>query len=179
MRIIAGEKKGTILFGPTTDKIRPTTDRAKESLFNIINYKIKNSSFLDLYGGTGAISLEAKSRGAKEVYIVDKEVQSLKTIKQNMNKTKLKLNIVQSDVEKFLKCNTQKYEIIFMDPPFMLLDKDIKKNIELIKQNKILKPSGTLIVERATKQENKELYQEYNCKIKKYGNVSFIIMENL
>ncbi len=177
MRIIAGTKKRTSLYGPNVDKIRPTTDRAKESLFNILNLKVKNSIFLDLFAGTGSISLEAKSRDAKEVYAVDKLNDSINLINKNKDKTKLDINIIKQDVILFLNSSKKSFDIIFMDPPFKINDEDILNMIDIIYEKNLLKEDGILVIERASNKKNEETFSKYeNMEIRKYGKVSFIIL---
>ncbi len=177
MRIIAGTKKRTNLYGPNVDKIRPTTDRAKESLFNILNLKVKNSIFLDLFAGTGSISLEAKSRGAKEVYTVDKLEESISLIKKNKDKTKLEINVIKKDVLVYLNSEKKDYDIIFMDPPFKITDEEILNMIDIIYEKNLLKEDGILIIERESNKKNEETFSKYeNIEVRKYGKVSFIIL---
>ncbi len=177
MRIIGGMKKRTLLYGPKVDKIRPTTDRAKEALFNLLNLKVNNSTFLDLFSGTGSVSLEAKSRGSKLVYSVDKLDESIKLIQKNKEKTNLDINIVKSDVILFLKSTKKTFDIIFMDPPFKLGDEKIIDLIDLIYKKDILNKNGILVIERETDKKNKEIFSKYeNVDIRKYGKVSFIIL---
>ncbi len=177
MRIIAGTKKRTSLYGPNVDKIRPTTDRAKESLFNILNLKVKNSIFLDLFAGTGSISLEAKSRDAKEVYAVDKLNDSINLINKNKDKTKLDINVIKQDVVLFLNSSKKGFDIIFMDPPFKIKDEDILNMIDIIYEKNLLKEDGILVIERESNKKNEETFSKYeNMEIRKYGKVSFIIL---
>ncbi len=177
MRIIAGTKKRTSLYGPNVDKIRPTTDRAKESLFNILNLKVKNSIFLDLFAGTGSIALEAQSRGAKEVYAVDKLNDSIALINKNKEKTKLDINVIKQDVILFLNSTSKNYDIIFMDPPFKISDEYILNIIDIIYEKNLLKEDGILVIERASNKKNEETFSKYeNMEIRKYGKVSFIIL---
>ncbi len=177
MRIIAGTKKRTSLYGPNVDKIRPTTDRAKESLFNILNLKVKNSIFLDLFAGTGSISLEAKSRDAKEVYAVDKLNDSINLINKNKDKTKLDINVIKQDVVLFLNSSKKGFDIIFMDPPFKIKDEDILNMIDIIYERNLLKEDGILVIERESNKKNEETFSKYeNMEIRKYGKVSFIIL---
>ncbi|MFV0288079.1 MAG: 16S rRNA (guanine(966)-N(2))-methyltransferase RsmD [Mycoplasmatales bacterium] len=178
MRIISGTQKRTLLYEPKTKNIRPTTDRAKEALFNLIGLKVQNSVFIDLFSGTGAIALEAKSRGAKEVYAIDKALESIELIQKNSQKSKLKLNIIKNDVLTFLKNCQVQANIIFLDAPFNVEDNKIIQIIDIILVQEILKVDGTLIIERQSKKENEEIFSKYkNIRIKKYGKISFIIME--
>ncbi len=178
MRIISGSKRGTKLYGPDEYKIRPTTDRSKESLFNIINQRIYNSNFLDLFAGTGAIGLEAKSRGAECVICVDKLQESINIIKENVNKTKLEVCVQKSDVETFIKKTNIKFDIIFLDPPYLYTNEYVSEVIDLIFQRELLKEDGMIIIEREYRKENEELFSMYDfVDIRKYGKVSFIFIK--
>ena len=138
MRIISGKYRGKKLISPKNDDIRPTTDKAKESLFNIIQSYIYDSKFLDLFSGSGAISLEAFSRGASDVTLVEKNKSSIDIIKSN-------IKLEQLDVISFLKKTNKKYDIIFADPPYKY-DK-INEMIDIIAQKNILLDNGVLIIE--------------------------------
>lgn len=102
------------------DNIRPTTDRVKESLFNIIQNEIEDAKVLDLFSGTGNLGLEALSRGAKEVVFVEKSKKSIEILKKNLEKLKIKdgYQIIQKDVLSYLKTSSDAFDIIFADPPF-------------------------------------------------------------
>jgi 16S rRNA (guanine(966)-N(2))-methyltransferase RsmD len=156
-------------------KARPTTDRAKESLFNILNNQIDFSDIivLDLFGGTGGISYEFASRGCEKITIVEKNYNHVKYIKSNSNEFNFGFNIVKADVFKFLKNSIQKYDIIFADPPFdMLSIEDIPK---LIFENNLLKESGMLILEHSDLFDFK---QDLKPKITRhYGKVCFSFFE--
>lgn len=120
MRIIAGKYKGHHLVSFQADNIRPTTDRVKESLFNIIQNEIEGAKVLDLFSGTGSLGLEALSRGAAEVIFVEKSKKSIEILKKNLEKLKIKdgYRIIQKDVLSFLKSNPDAFDLIFADPPF-------------------------------------------------------------
>jgi 16S rRNA (guanine966-N2)-methyltransferase len=120
MRIIAGKYKGHHLVSFQADHIRPTTDRVKESLFNIIQSHVEDAKVLDLFSGTGNLGLEALSRGAREVTFVEKNKKSIEILRKNIEKLKVSENykIIQKDALSFLKTSTEPYDIIFADPPF-------------------------------------------------------------
>ena len=120
MRIIAGKYKGLKLNEFEFDNIRPTIDRVRESIFNKIQFNIVGSTVLDLFGGTGAVSLEFLSRGAEKVITVDNNKNSIKLIKQNFGKAKAGLNLFEMSFEDALKKfkGIYKFDIIFLDPPF-------------------------------------------------------------
>ncbi|VAX25946.1 16S rRNA (guanine(966)-N(2))-methyltransferase [hydrothermal vent metagenome] len=124
MRIIGGSFKGTVLYGPGKNAaIRPTSDKVREALFNIIGSRIVGASFLDLFGGTGAVGFEALSRGAAEVTIV--EAGSIDLIRKNTVKLKIpasgQLQVIKNDVFKALKVMEKRgemFDFIFADPPW-------------------------------------------------------------
>ncbi|QUH27420.1 16S rRNA (guanine(966)-N(2))-methyltransferase RsmD [Vallitalea guaymasensis] len=150
MRVIAGKARRINLITPKGLDVRPTTDRTKETLFNIINVDVYDSRFLDLFSGSGAIGIEALSRGAGSAAFVEKSIDSLKCIKDNLEKTKLsdmakiyKIDVIHA-LNKFYT-NNEKFDIIFMDPPY---DKGWEsKVISLIEQNDLLDRDGMIICE--------------------------------
>ena len=147
MRIISGKYRGRHIQAPKSLNLRPTTDLAKESLFNILNNRIyfEEVKVLDLFAGTGNISYEFVSRGCVDVTCVEQNYRSIKFIKEIKNLLQLDaLKIVQSDVLLFLK-HASKYDIIFADPPY-----DFGKYpelVELIIEKNILNEEGLLIIE--------------------------------
>ncbi len=121
MRIISGKYKGLHLVSFQAGHIRPTTDRVKESQFNILQNSIEDARVLDLFSGTGSLGLEAMSRGAKEVVFVDKNSKSIAILEKNIAKLKISEphQVVQKDVLSFLKSfQGEPFDIIFIDPPF-------------------------------------------------------------
>lgn len=121
MRIISGKYKGHQLVSFSADHIRPTTDRVKESLFNMIQGSIEGARVLDLFSGTGNLGLEALSRGAQSVLFVEKNRKSIQILEKNIAKLKVDedYRILQKDVISFLKSyEGEPFDIIFADPPF-------------------------------------------------------------
>jgi 16S rRNA (guanine966-N2)-methyltransferase len=121
MRIIAGKYKGHQLVSFQADHIRPTTDRVKESLFNMIQGYVDGARVLDLFSGTGNLGLEALSRGASEVTFVEKNKKSIEILKKNISKLKIEeeFEIFQKDVLTYLSAyEGEPFDIIFADPPF-------------------------------------------------------------
>lgn len=147
MNIISGLYKGKNLYSLNTMDIRPTTNRVKEALFNILQNEVYNCDFLDLFGGIGSIACEATSRGAKTVTCVDNMIDSIKTIKKNNALVENKINIVKSDVINFLNNSNQQYDIIFMDPPYKLDIEELKKINKIIFESKLLRENGYLVIE--------------------------------
>ena len=118
MRIISGEYKNRKLVAPKDLKIRPTMDRTKEALFNIINHNIYDKSFLDLFAGSGSISCEAISRGASYVVCVDNNKEAIRIINENNKIVDNKISIINADVVNFIKTTTSSFDYIFVDPPY-------------------------------------------------------------
>lgn len=181
MRIISGTAKGTKLHTLEGTTTRPTLDRIKEPLFSIIQTQINEKScVLDLFAGSGALGLEALSRGAKKAYLCDKSYEAIKIIKKNVEKTHLqeKAIILNKDYKKcieFLK--EEKIDLIFIDPPYKLdiAVKAVKQIIEL----DILSKQGLIIIE--TDDEKRELKELEDIKVnvndlRTYGRVKLLFL---
>jgi 16S rRNA (guanine(966)-N(2))-methyltransferase RsmD len=135
MRIITGKHRGRKIISPTHEGVRPTTDRIKENLFNIIRDYIPDSTCLDLFAGTGGLGFECISRGAGKVYFVDSSKDSIKNIKQTAISLKENPYIILSDYNvalKNMKNQGVKFDIVFIDPPYnsMLAEFAINKLAE-------------------------------------------------
>lgn len=175
MRIIGGIHKGKVLKVAKGLPVRPTTDFAKEALFNILENKLNISSLkvLDLFSGTGHISLEFASRGCSDVTAIDKHYACVSFLKQISKELMLPVVTVKSDVFAFLKNCSTKYDLIFADPPY-----DLENIIEihsLITENKLMIENGLLIIEHGAKTKLHEL--NYFKQHRKYGNVNFSFFE--
>ncbi len=153
-RVVTGRFRGTILQAPEGDRTRPTTDKVKEALFSIIQTYVPDSEFLDLYSGSGQIGIEALSRGAKRATLVDKSGQAAGIISKNISKIRLegsdeirffKMNVAQA-LEK-LGQDGEKFDIIFMDPPYKDASLRLDEETKLISEYKLLSSDGRLIVE--------------------------------
>jgi 16S rRNA (guanine966-N2)-methyltransferase len=119
-RIISGTARGIHLKGVPGNITRPITDRVKEALFNILGIDIRHSSFLDLFGGTGSVGIEALSRGADHVRFIDVNQAAVRVIKDNLVLTRLQKNadVVQMDAFKFLqKPPDEVYDYVYIAPP--------------------------------------------------------------
>ncbi len=171
MRIIAGKFKGKKLKEFSGIAVRPTSDRAREALFNILSFDIANRSFLDLFAGTGAVGLEALSRGAKLVEFVDKEKQSLEIIKFNLQSVKQNIEPKLKDAKSYLTSTNLKFDFIFLDPPYAFSDENELFNV--IKERKLLNENGTIIFEHKSDKPSKE-YSGFNLvDSRKYGIATF------
>lgn len=151
MRIISGQYKSRKIIAPKNLPVRPTTDMAKESLFNIINnnYYFDDISVLDLFAGTGNISYEFASRGTENITCVDQDFGCIKFINQTAEKFEMPINTIKSDVFKYLEKATGNYDIIFADPPYNFPDEEFLKIPELVFANNLLSENGMLIVEHS------------------------------
>ena len=120
MRIVGGKYKGRTLLQFDGEDIRPTSDKVRESLFNIIQFKIYGKSFLDLFCGTGAMGIEALSRGAAEVVFNDYSKKSLLLLKKNLEKVKVDggYSVINYDAVSFLNGNKKAFDFIYVDPPY-------------------------------------------------------------
>lgn len=152
LRVIAGSAKGHKLKTLEGRLTRPTSDRIKESLFNILSGVIEGACFLDLYAGTGSIGIEALSRGAKSATFVDENPQCIKIIRDNLEHTKLteKANVLKSSVTAALRLIATQgnmFDIIFIDPPYGKGIPDVV--VAEIDKLELLKTEGIVIVEKA------------------------------
>ena len=172
MRIIGGTLRGLRLNPPKNLPVRPTTDLAKEALFNILQNQIEfeNIKVLDLFAGTGNISLEFASRGAAKVVSVDRSVQCIHYINDTARQHKLgQIKTYKADVFKFLEIETEQFDLIFADPPYDL--NRIPEIPKIVFDKQLLLPGGMLIVEHQSLQNlsNHPAFTEQ----RKYGHSSF------
>jgi 16S rRNA (guanine966-N2)-methyltransferase len=172
MRIIGGKLKGLRLNPPKNLPVRPTTDLAKEALFNILQNQIEfdNITVLDLFSGTGNIAMEFASRGAEKVTGVDRSIQCVHYLKDASRQHGLtQIEVYKADVFKYLDMETEQYDLIFADPPYDL--NKIPEIPKIIFDKKLLKPDGMLIVEHQSMQNlsNHPAFTEQ----RKYGHSSF------
>jgi len=151
MKITGGTSKGRNLKVPAGSKVRPTSDKVKQALFNILGEKVDKCSFLDLFAGAGGIGIEALSRGADRVVFVDDARESLHVIKKNIELVGFskRVEIVGAQVEKFLKKTSEQFDIVFFDPPYTLEQEPV---LNLIAESGILKPDAIVIAEHFKKQ---------------------------
>ncbi len=171
MRIIGGKFKGKKIIAPKNLPVRPTTDFAKESLFNILSNRInfKDCKLLDLFAGTGNISYEFASRGCEEITLVDVNFQCIQFIKRMNKELQLNNRIIRSEAMRFLKQCKEQYSFIFADPPYQM--EEIKKIPALVIEKKLLQPNGILILEHEKKLDFSEHYNFQENR--QYGRVNF------
>ena len=151
MRITGGTCRGRTLRVPAGEKVRPTSDKVKQALFNILGDRVPGSVFLDLFAGAGGIGIEALSRGAERVVFVDGSRESLDAVKHNIDQAGFtdQAEAVASKVEPFLKKRSGPYDIIFLDPPYAL---EMLPLLQLVAGSGLLKPDTIIIAEHFKKQ---------------------------
>lgn len=183
MRVISGISKGHRLKGPKGSKVRPTEDRIKESLFNILGHIDTNTVVLDAFAGSGSIGIEFLSRGAKESYFIDNYYDSISTIKENLEHTKLidRANVIKSDIFVMLKGFNKKdfgFDYIYLDPPFNQ-EGLVPKLLEAIYKDNVLNKDGLIIVEHEKDLELEEnIYNFEKVDYRKYGSKSLTFYKN-
>jgi len=147
MRVIAGEAKGRRLRSPRGTETRPTSDKVKEALFSILGNRVVDARFLDLFAGTGAIGIEALSRGAARVDFVESDRAMADLLERNLAVCGFQARgeIHRTDAFKFLKQGHGPYNLIFADPPYHAWH--LKKLLPSIERGAMISPGGLLIVE--------------------------------
>ncbi|WP_299014074.1 RsmD family RNA methyltransferase [uncultured Polaribacter sp.] len=177
MRIVSGKLKSRRISAPKNLPVRPTTDMAKESLFNILNntYYFDAINVIDLFSGTGNISYEFASRGTKSIYAIDAHFGCIKFINETAQKLDLNINTFKSDVYKFLEKTPLKADVIFADPPYNFEAAQFLKIVDLVFEREILNDEGILIVEHS-KHTDLSNHANYSYS-KRYGGNVFSFFE--
>lgn len=178
MRIIGGEHSGRKFHPPSKmPYTRPTTDIAKEGLFNVIQHKLDFSELksLDLFGGTGSISYELASRGVRDLTIVEKDNSMYEFIKKTGKELGIEnFRTVKSDVFKFIRQCTDNFDFIFAGPPYALTN--IDELPKLVFENKLLRPGGWFVLEHTPRNDYRS-YPHFHSE-RKYGTTIFSIFIN-
>lgn len=172
MRIIAGSLRGRRLNPPEKLPVRPTTDMARESLFNILNNYVEyeDCSVMDLFAGTGAVSLEFISRGAKDVTSIEINTQCTEFIKATATQFGVKnIHVVRADVFDLLKRAYKKFDIVFADPPYAC--EDLPKLPDMIFEKEVLTEDGIFILEHPKEYDFSEHPRFWQHRA--YGKVNF------
>ncbi|MBI3610860.1 MAG: 16S rRNA (guanine(966)-N(2))-methyltransferase RsmD [Nitrospirae bacterium] len=151
MRVIAGEAKGRRLKSPRGAETRPTSDKVKEAIFSILGNRVVDARVLDLFAGTGAIGIEALSRGAARVDFVESDKATADILAQNLAACgfQVRAESHRTDAFKFLKQIRQPYDLVFADPPYHTWQ--LKKLLPALGQGDIITPDGVLVVEHFRK----------------------------
>ena len=173
MRIISGKYKGKRLIAPKKLPVRPTTDFAKEGLFNILTHRVDfdETSLLDLFSGTGNISYEFGSRGTEDITSVDAHYGCVKYINTISEELDFSIKTVKSDVLKYLSSTSSTFDIIFADPPYSLEQVDFEAIVNKIFERKLLIPDGLLIIEHSKHTDLSK--NKYFTEARRYGGSIF------
>ncbi|WP_298766580.1 RsmD family RNA methyltransferase [uncultured Polaribacter sp.] len=177
MRIISGKLKSRRISAPKNLPVRPTTDMAKESLFNILNntFYFDAIDVIDLFSGTGNISYEFASRGTKSIYAIDAHFGCIKFINETAKKLDLNINTFKSDVYKFLDKTPLKADVIFADPPYDFNEEQFLKIADVVFEREIINEGGVLIIEHSKHTDlTKHSHHSYD---KRYGGNVFSFFE--
>ena len=185
MRVIGGKFKGLKLIPPNDLGIRPTSDRLKEALFSILeskkyNININNSSVIDICSGTGALGIEALSRGANKIYFIDQETKSIQIIQKNISKLKINnedkifIKVIKDKSTKALKKINHVFDIVLIDPPYKT--KIIEETLQDLKNYNLIKTHSYIFAESS----NAEIFDFNGYEIldtKKYGKSKLTILK--
>lgn len=167
MRVTTGLRKGGKLEKNKLSFVRPTTDKVKQALFTKLQFFIPDKIVLDLFCGTGALGIEALSRGAKKVVFVDKNYKSILLTKTNLRNLKLEAEVLKIDAIKFLQKQTEKFDLILIDPPYA--SKLYEPALKIIFEKDLLSANGIIVCEHDRDENiNSEIYNVIDKK--RYGN---------
>ncbi len=173
MRIISGKYRGKRIDAPRKLPVRPTTDMAKEALFNILNnrYYFEDLSVLDLFSGIGSISLEFASRGCKDITSVDAHSGCVAFLDATSRDLDADIKCIRSDALSFLRKTPKKFDLIFADPPYDLDREEFVQLVDLVMERGLLKEDGILILEHSTRMKLEDI--PHFVEQRKYGGSSF------
>lgn len=179
MRITAGKFKNKQVKTIDSDLIRPTLSKIRESLFNVLQNEIENAVFLDLFAGSGIVGIEAASRGAREVFFVEKNPNHYKLLKSNLKSIEFDYKSFNADSTKILeKFENKKFDIIFSDPPYKT---DLNnKIIEIISRKNLLAENGYLVIECNKAEDYTEMLEKNGfeqIKEKIYGDTKVLYIK--
>jgi 16S rRNA (guanine(966)-N(2))-methyltransferase RsmD len=154
-RVVTGRFRGTILQAPEGDKTRPTTDKVKEALFSIIQSYVPDSEFLDLFAGSGAVGLEALSRGARSATFVERDRRHLAVLRENVGAAEKRgvpagaCSVVCADVYRYLAAHSgQGFDVAFADPPYALgEERGFADTLGVVAERGVVRPGGLFIAE--------------------------------
>ena len=156
MRIIAGTHKGQRIVAPRGTRTRPTSDRVRENVFNLGAPWVPDANVLDLYAGSGAMGMEALSRGASRATLVESDVQACRAINENLDRLRLAgATVLCEDVTRFLAANARTYDLVFCDPPYdeyARIERELARHLP-----RLLAPDGLLVLETGSRAPEPEL----------------------
>lgn len=164
MRIISGKYKGRHLASFKADHIRPTMDRIKETIFNKWMGLVDGATALDLFAGTGNLGIEALSRGAVHVTFVEKNLKSIQLINENLHLLKIEQNeyaVIKKDVFLYLKNENQKFDLIFIDPPFT--EKIAHDAMTAVSESQLFNEETRIVIESLKQERIDDIYGDLKC----------------
>ena len=170
MRIIAGTHRGKKLITLEGEQVRPTTDRVKESLFNILQFQLEGRRFLDLFAGSGQIGLEALSRGAALAVFVDASKEAVRVVEKNLASTGLgdRARLVQGDFAAYLRGSRERFDVAFLDPPYR--SGLLEQALPLVAQH--MNPGGVILCEHPKDEEAPQQAGEFRLfRSYRYGKI--------
>lgn len=170
MRVISGKYRGKKLKEFELSSTKPTLDRVKESIFNLIQFDVANSVVLDLFSGTGALGIEAISRGAKHTVLIDNNLKAIKLIEENLKGIDGSFTVENIDSIQYLKNTELTFDIVLIDPPYKT-DLGLIAIDYLVKNNKI-NDNGIIIFETSEDNNFEFNFVGYSVSKKKYGTVA-------
>ena len=179
MRVVSGTARGVSLLSLEGLETRPTTDRVKESMFNVLQFELYGKRVLDLFAGSGALGIEALSRGAESATFVDQNPKALDIVGQNLKKTRLdgQAVLVRDGFESFLKREKKPFDIVFLDPPYAS-DFAHRAVLMLLEQG-LLSPRSVVVLEHDREQtETDALLSDYAKKTYRYGKTFVTFYRN-
>ncbi|MFZ3329763.1 MAG: 16S rRNA (guanine(966)-N(2))-methyltransferase RsmD [Candidatus Acidiferrales bacterium] len=167
MRVIAGKYRSRRLKGPGTMRIRPTSDRLRETLFDVLGPSIADSYFVDLFAGTGAVGIEAVSRGARDVFFVESSVKAARLIRENLASLEIRngAEVIEADAVRGLERLASRHlmaDFIFLDPPYEKAD-EYSDVLEFLDASHLIAPRGIVIVEHFSKMELPQRLDRLEC----------------
>ncbi|MDP4159640.1 MAG: 16S rRNA (guanine(966)-N(2))-methyltransferase RsmD [Bacillota bacterium] len=172
MRIIAGEMRGRQLKAVEGMKTRPTSDKVKGAIFNVLGSKVLNSRVLDLFAGTGNLAIEALSRGSREAVIIEKSLSAYQVIRENLERIGVnhKTKLLLMDAFKYISKNPHEvFDLIFLDPPYR--QELVSRSILTLKEYNYLPPTGVIIAETAKDEKlSEDIYPYEIRKTSEYGD---------
>ena len=163
MRVITGSARGAKLKTLDGLETRPTSDRVKEAIFNIIQFDVEGRRILDLFAGSGQMAIEALSRGASYAVLVDRNAEAVRVIRDNVKKVHFedRTTILQSDYLRYLSTCREKFDIIFLDPPYA--ETFLEKALQKISEIDILSEGGIIVCERSREKHIPAQIGDLNC----------------
>lgn len=172
MRVISGTYKGKILKSPTSDNIRPTGDKVKQGLFTKLQFFVQDKVVLDLFCGSGALGIEAISRGASKVFFVDKDRRSIALTKQNLTGIKGDYQVINANYLQALQGFSEKFDLILIDPPYHSgVYEDV---LNIIYEKQLLSNDGIIVCEHPNELVFNSKFEVFDTK--RYGTVTLTFL---